>query len=66
MKITLLLVNKTDPGPVSDLFGLYCSRIRNYCTFQVMEIVSKNKGSGDARKVNEGELVLKKFLRETW
>lgn len=62
MKITLLLIAKTDSGSVSNLFEMYCSRIKNYCNFKTIEIISKSKPSIDVQKKSEGQLMLKKIV----
>lgn len=64
MNITLLLVAKTDSGSVSNLFGMYCFRIKNYCNFKTIEIISKSKSSVDVQKKSEGQLMLKKIASE--
>ena len=62
MKITLLLVGKTDIPWVREGLGMYVSRLRHYVGFDLVEIPElKNVSalSQDQIKVREGELILK-------
>ena len=62
MKIVLLTVGKTDVKWVREGLELYCSRIKHYVPFELLEIPElKNVSSlsHEQIKLKEGELILK-------
>ena len=62
MKIVLLTVGKTDVKWVREGLELYCSRIKHYVPFELLEIPElKNVSSlsHEQIKQKEGELILK-------
>jgi len=61
MKISLILVGKTDKGWIRDGLDIYCGRLGHYVGFDIFEIPElKNAGamSRDSIKQKEGELIL--------
>lgn len=62
MKITLLLVGKTDISWVKSGLDLYCSRLQHYVPFElryVPELKNTASLSEDQIKQREGEMILK-------
>lgn len=62
MKITLLVVGKTDVAWVKEGLGLYSSRLRHYIPFNMIEIPQLKNVSAFTKeqiKQKEGELILK-------
>ena len=59
MKITLILIGKTEEAFIEQGFSLYLSRIRHYITIKVVVIPSlKDASSLSAQQVKEREAVL--------
>lgn len=62
MKITLILVGKTDVDYILKGFGIYEQRLKNYVSFET-EVIAALKNtkslSVDQQKQKEGELILK-------
>lgn len=64
MKLTLLLVGKTDEGFVKQAFELFEKRLKHYLVFTsfvLPDIKNAGKISADELKTKEGELLLKQI-----
>jgi len=64
MKITLLVIGKTDAAYIQDGMDVYLKRLKHYVTFNVEVIpdIKKGKNTGiDLQKLKEGELILSKL-----
>lgn len=62
MKITLVLVGKTDMGWVREGLQMYAGRLKHYIPFNIIEIPELKNVSALSReqiKTREGELILK-------
>lgn len=62
MKITLVLVGKTDMGWVREGLQMYADRLKHYIPFNIIEIPELKNVSALSReqiKAREGELILK-------
>jgi 23S rRNA (pseudouridine1915-N3)-methyltransferase len=62
MKVTLVLVGKTEEKWVKEGLGIYINRLQHYLSFSVVEVpssVPKGNGSPDQIKDAEGERILK-------
>lgn len=61
MKITLLVVGKTDTTYLRDGLEIYIKRLKHYVIFEIQVIPDIKKGkntSVDLQKIKEGELIL--------
>jgi 23S rRNA (pseudouridine1915-N3)-methyltransferase len=64
MKITFLVIGKTEDRGISDLAGEYFSRIRRYVSFEFKEIPALRNSSNLSKqewKLKEGEKILQFF-----
>ncbi len=64
MKITLLVVGKTDAAYLKDGINLYSSRLNHYINFEIEIIPDLKKTKNltvDIQKQKEGEVILSKF-----
>ena len=62
MKITLLVVGKTEKGLIHDGIGMYLNRLKHYIPFEIIEIAVKKKSDDrEVMKRNEGEGIMKQI-----
>ena len=51
MKVTLLVVGKTEKGPINDAINIYKDRLKHYIPFEMVELVVKKKGGEKEEEV---------------
>jgi len=64
MKITLLVIGKTDAAYIQEGMEIYLKRLKHYINFTVEVIPDIKKGkntSSELQKIKEGELILSKM-----
>ncbi|WP_394907848.1 23S rRNA (pseudouridine(1915)-N(3))-methyltransferase RlmH [uncultured Mesonia sp.] len=69
MKIKLIVVGKTDKGPLQDLIADYCKRLTHYIPFELQVIPDLKKTKHldvQQQKQKEGELILKEINTSDW
>ncbi len=69
MKIKLIVVGKTDKGPLQDLIADYCKRLTHYISFELEVIPDLKKTKHldvQQQKQKEGELILKEINTSDW
>jgi 23S rRNA (pseudouridine1915-N3)-methyltransferase len=69
MKIKLIVVGKTDKGPLQDLIADYCKRLTHYISFELQVIPDLKKTKhldAQQQKQKEGELILKEINTSDW
>ncbi|MFD2697911.1 23S rRNA (pseudouridine(1915)-N(3))-methyltransferase RlmH [Mesonia sediminis] len=69
MKIKLIVVGKTDKGPLQDLIADYCKRLTHYISFELQVIPDLKKTKHldvQQQKQKEGELILKEINTSDW
>ncbi|NQY67654.1 MAG: 23S rRNA (pseudouridine(1915)-N(3))-methyltransferase RlmH [Flavobacteriales bacterium] len=60
MKVTLLVVGKTEKGPINDAINIYKDRLKHYIPFEMVELVVKKKGGEKEDFIKlEGTAILK-------
>jgi 23S rRNA (pseudouridine1915-N3)-methyltransferase len=67
MKITILVIGKTDQKFIKEGINLYSRRLAHYCDFKIIEIPDLKKTKNivaDQRKILEGEKILSKMGAE--
>ncbi len=65
MKITLLVIGKTDSSQLQELLEMYQNRLKHYISFEVVVLptLKKTKNMSIAQqKVKEGEMILNALL----
>lgn len=65
MKITLLVIGKTDATYLSEGLSEYAKRLKHYVNFEIEVIpdIKKNKNlSAENQKIREGEIILSKLM----
>lgn len=65
MKITLLVIGKTDATYLSEGLNEYAKRLKHYVNFEIEVIpdIKKNKNlSAENQKIREGEIILSKLM----
>ncbi len=69
MKIKLIVVGKTDKGPLQDLIADYCKRLTHYISFELQVIPDLKKTKHldvQQQKQKEGELILEEINTSDW
>lgn len=64
MKITLLVVGKTDSNHIKELFEMYQKRLNHYIKFHfiaIADIKNTKKMSSEQQKIKEGQSILKQL-----
>lgn len=64
MKITLLVVGKTDSSHIKELFEMYQKRLNHYIKFHfiaIADIKNTKKMSSEQQKIKEGQSILKQL-----
>lgn len=64
MKITLLVVGKTDSNHIKELFEMYQKRLNHYIKFYfiaIADIKNTKKMSSEQQKIKEGQSILKQL-----
>src|SRR3989339_619679 len=65
MKITLLVIGKTDAAYLAEGIGEYVKRLNHYISFEIEvipDIRKKSNMTATQQKITEGELILAKLL----